>query len=282
MQTGYKELKRKSSYDNKYEGRNIPFGMKFKVIFGHFMMIFGISFGGIGLLFLIIFGSMTDFDSIKFNKNSPTVIGEIINIEPTNSYVNNIQVIKYYYKFNVNSKEYSGESYSTGGMFVDKVVTIEYVENKPEISRIQGTRNGAFEIWVLLIILPFVIIGFTFIIIRIKNGLKAVKLLEYGEIAFGKLIEKTPTGTQINNQTVYKLTFEFQANDGMVYRAIGKTHKTYNLEDEEFEKLVYDVNNPQKAVMIDELPRNVKMFFQDFKWYLFFAKILFKNGNYLG
>jgi len=264
MQTGYKELKRKSNYENKYSGRNIPIGLKIKIIFVHFMMFFGLTFMGMGLLTTVIFGSLVDFQSFKFNENSPTIEGQIDNVEPTNTTINNARVIKYYYSFTLPTGEkYSGESFSTRNLQNDKNVIIQYIENDPTIARIQGTSNGEVDFWVLFITLPFVFIGFMFVFIRLKKGIQSVYLLQYGEIAYGVLIEKSPTSTRVNNQMVYKLVFEFEANDGVLYKAVAKTHKTADLEDEEREKLVYDTKNPAKSVMIDELPRSVKRFFQN-------------------
>ena len=58
----------------------------------------------------------------------------------------------------------------------------------------------------------------------------------------------------MNNQTVYKLTFEFRTDDGGVYEVVSKTHLPQLLEDEAEEQLVYDPRNPARAVMLDNLP----------------------------
>ena len=69
------------------------------------------------------------------------------------------------------------------------------------------------------------------------------------------------TNTKINKQTVYKLFFEFTANDGKTYQVVAKTHKTHRLLDEELEALVYDPANPSNAVVLDALPNGIKNYF---------------------
>ena len=63
-----------------------------------------------------------------------------------------------------------------------------------------------------------------------------------------------PTNTRINNQTVYKLTFEFTTDDGRRYEATARSHRPFVLEDEPQEQLLYDPYNPKKAVLLDSLP----------------------------
>jgi len=87
-----------------------------------------------------------------------------------------------------------------------------------------------------------------------KSGFKAIRLLKYGKIGMGTLKSKEPTGTRINNQTVYKLTFEFTAEDANKYEAIVKTHRPAVLEDNAQERLLYDELNPPYSVMLDSLP----------------------------
>jgi flagellar basal body rod protein FlgC len=68
------------------------------------------------------------------------------------------------------------------------------------------------------------------------------------------LKSKEPTSTRVNNRPVYKLTFEFRADDGGIYEVVSKTHLPHLLEDEAEEQLVYDPRHPAHAVMMDNLP----------------------------
>jgi len=244
------------------EPRTISLNIKLQVLFKHVVMFIGLSFTIMSLIMFIIFGMQVSFSEFKFSEKSPFVNGQITNVLGTNSYENKVRVFKYDFKYSINSKQYSGTSFTTGQKFeVGQVVNIQYVENEPQVSRIENTRNGAFSPLMLIFFLPFIFVGGSMVGIRIYLGLKSIKLLRYGQIAYGVLIDKQPTNTKINNQTVYKLSFEFQAIDGTKYTTIAKSHLTRLLEDETQEKLVYDANNPKNAVMIDSLPIVVKQYF---------------------
>jgi hypothetical protein len=91
----------------------------------------------------------------------------------------------------------------------------------------------------------------------IRRGVKARRVLENGCLAYAKLVGKEATNTEVNDQTVYKLIFEFTAEDGRPYRAEHRTHLTGNLEDDEEEALVYDPRHPYDSVLVDGLPGGV-------------------------
>ena len=67
----------------------------------------------------------------------------------------------------------------------------------------------------------------------------------------GVLKSKEPTNTKVNGRRVYRLTFEFAADDGKLYEMTSKTHLPYNLEDDAQERLLYDPARPTYAVMLD-------------------------------
>ena len=97
-------------------------------------------------------------------------------------------------------------------------------------------------------------IGFVSAILGMRKGLRARRLLATGSLARGVLKSKERTNTRINNRTVYRLTFEYTAQDGLTYEAVAKSHLPHQLEDEEHEHLVYDPWNPSYTAMLDALP----------------------------
>ncbi len=88
----------------------------------------------------------------------------------------------------------------------------------------------------------------------VSLGIRGMRLLRMGNVAQGTLIGKEPTGTRINNQMVYKLTFDFADSNGMRHQTSAKTHLPYTLEDEASERVLYDPGNPSYAVLFDNLP----------------------------
>lgn len=250
---------------NSNTPRDIPIGLKLKTMFGGVTAIIGIAFFVMGMLFLGIFGSLADWSSLKFSDNDPVTTGWITNVKATNSTMNEQTVYAYSYEFKLfDGTNYEGKSYYPGYVLHEgDAVDIQFIKNEPNTSRIVEMKGAVFPLWVLLIILPFVLIGAVFLFFNIRKGIKANHLLRYGKIGYGTLIDKSPTNMTINDRPVYRLTFEFKAEDGRTYQVDARSHTPEVLEDEPQEKLVYDITNPAQAVVIDELPRSIKLYFQN-------------------
>ena len=158
------------------------------------------------------------------------------------------------YQFTVNDKQYSGCSYALGRALASgQAVAIEYAPADPSVSRIQGYRVRMFSAMaVLVLIFP------TVMLLMVLNGYligrKTRRLLECGQLAEGKLKSKEPKNTRINNKRVFKLTFEFTANDGRTYQAKSRTHHPEKLEDEATEQIIYDPADPTKCLLVDAMP----------------------------
>jgi hypothetical protein len=151
--------------------------------------------------------------------------------------------------------EHQGVSYSTGRQFEPGwSVTVEYLKGDPDLSRIHGMRQAMFDAWVLCFVLPFPLIGLSFIVFGLMKGFKADRLLAQGKVGLGILRSKAPTAARVNDRPVYKLVFEFAADDGSSYEVVSKTSLPDTLEDEAEERLLYDPYNPSYAVMLDNLP----------------------------
>jgi len=121
-------------------------------------------------------------------------------------------------------------------------------------------RMSAFGKWSLLVVL-FPLIGIVQLIFAYLRGKKRIRLLQNGWLVFGKITGKERTNMKINNNRVYKFSFQFEAN-GATYTGITKTHKPGLLEDEAKERIIYDPNRPEKAMMVDALPRAVRRYFE--------------------
>ena len=100
----------------------------------------------------------------------------------------------------------------------------------------------------------FPLVGLCLMTVGLRKGIRGNRLLAIGHQTTGKLKSKVATSTKINNRTVFKLTFEFTAADGIGYEAVGKTHKPEKLEDEAEEPLLYNPILPSYVVMLDALP----------------------------
>ena len=130
------------------------------------------------------------------------------------------------YHFTYQGQSYEGVSYHLGARLRrTSTVTIEFPAGRPERSRIQGMRTAPFG-WPALFVVVFPLIGAGFVLGTLWSGWNRVYLLKHGELRPGKLVDKQPTNTSINDQTVYKLTFEFETSLGQAAQTIVRTHET--------------------------------------------------------
>ncbi len=247
-------------YNRNYNKREIPFWVNFLLIFGKFATNFGLIFMGFGLLFIILLSPVTGIE--KLTDDSPITVGVVDSVIATKSSVNDLRVYAFDFSYTLPSGEkYSAKSYSETVYFEPgDTVDVQYSISDPSISRIRGMRSGEIGIWISLIFLPFVIAGSIIAAIGIRKSLKTFYLLRIGEVTLAKLVKKEETSAMVNNQIVYKMHFQFTASDKQKYTTICKTYKTYWLEDDELERVVYDPNNPQNALMLDSLSRKLKGF----------------------
>jgi len=247
-----------------YSGnRKIPFGIQLKIWLGNVITIIGLGFLIMGLPFSFVFISFSTLFDHAFKASDPQCKAIISEVIPTNSYINKVRVYEYKYDYQAaDGKTYSGLGYSTGKDFDNGAeILIHYLGDKPEVSKANDLRTSEFGGGMTLFVLIFPLIGLIMLFFSTRKTLNQLYILKIGELADGKLLFKTPTNTKINNQTVYALTFEFTASDRQVYQTVAKTHQYYRLEDEQFEKLVYDPDMPSNAVLLDALPKGLKEFF---------------------
>jgi hypothetical protein len=246
------------SYNLALPPRHIPWLVRAQLLFGGFPNQFGWLFFGFGLVFVWTFGLSADLSSILFALGEvETTRGVVTEVEETNASENDTTIYANYYSFRVErvETEYEGVSYATGYEFSPgQSVVVEYLRRDPNLSRIEGTRRNIFGPWVLCFVLLFPLVGLSFMIFGLKNGFKANRLLVDGKVGLGVLKSKEPTNTRVNEQTVYKLTFEFTDEYGGRYEVVAKTHQSRVLEDEAQERLLYDPHQPTYAVMLDSLP----------------------------
>ena len=238
--------------------RYVPWPVRAQVQFGGFLNFFGWLWFGFSMLFVWSFGLFTSFNDSYFWFISPdTAPGVITAVESTSASENDVPVYANHFNFRVErlETEFQGLSYTTGQNFsVGDTVEIEYLPELPNVARIQNSRSGIFSLWVLCLIGIFPLVGLGMIVPGMYLGFKGNRLLKQGKVGLGRLVAKEPTNTRFNDQTVYKLTFEFIADDGQTYQATARSHTPYNLEDEAEEQLVYDPHNPTNAVLLDNLP----------------------------
>lgn len=249
--------------------RSVPMPVKLRVLLGGMYTQSGFFLAGFGMIFVWALTMNSDLLSwYRFRNPLDIATGTILYSRKTGwigeskfsvgstthrkvppIYANHYSFVGPY------GTEYTGVSYKRGtALQKGRKVKVEYPHGKPEISRIQGMRTRPLgPIGLFPVILP--ILGITTIIHGIRKGIMAQRLLKIGKLTTGRLKSKTViAGKQGKKKSIYKLTFEFTTEDGIIYEAICETRLPEKLEDEAEEPLLYDPVQPSKAVMLDALP----------------------------
>lgn len=233
--------------------RRVPLSLQVVNFFNGFSQIGWIVFG-FGMIFFWVFTPNADFSFATFRGSIATANGKVTDVESTGASENDVNVKANHYEFSVAGQKYRGTAYSTGDEVTPgEEVTVEYDEDDPERSRIEGMRRAIFGPAVALVNI-FPLIGLGLLIPATRTGLKRNRLLREGVLAQGKLIGREPTNMTINNRRVFELHFEFNARDGRRYTAKARTTNSERLEDEATEPLLYDPGDPTRAYVLDEAP----------------------------
>ena len=236
--------------------RPVPMGVRLAALVGGAMTQFGWAFFGFGLVFFwALFPAVELVSLVEFRGERETAPGTVVECKETNSKENETRVYAIHYAFTASDGvERRGVSYATGERrLAGSAVTVEYPKGRPSASRIQGFRRSTFSVWASFVAI-FPLVGLAFILVGLRRGIKANRLLAHGKLGHGVLKDKQPTSVTVNDQRVWKLVFEFRADDGRTYETTVKTHETRLLEDEAQERLLYDPWDPNYVTVLDNLP----------------------------
>ena len=248
--------------------RHVPALVRVSNLFGGFHGQFAWAWLGITGLILWFFLPNADVTGLYYFRTPlATAPGMVTATEETNFDENDTDVYAHTYRFTGgDGVERAGTSYDTGRRLdTGAGVTIEYVAADPGVSRIQGMRRKPFGIegWGGMLALGvmglFTILGLIFLVTGMWKGVKANRLLGSGRLALGRLKERRPTHTRINERTVYAFDFEFEAEDRRTHQATAKTHEVDRLSDPRGEFLLYDPVAPEQAVLLDNIPGAVRI-----------------------
>ena len=248
--------------------RSVPPLGRLANLFGGFYNQFGWAWVGFTLIFAWVFLPNIDLAAMhEFGGNVNQTPGVVTGYRKTNTSVNETPIYETRYQFTADDgRRYEGASYAAGRWRgAGESVTVEYPHGKPSRSRIQGMSRTVIDMGGWAAVAPlglaaFISVGAAFLVIGLRNGLRANRLLVTGKPAVGVLKSREPTNVRINNQPVWKLTFAFTADDGQTYEAVAKTHRPEPLVDEAGgEHLLYDPFEPARAAMLDNMPGGVRV-----------------------
>ena len=243
--------------------RRIPFLIKFRIWKGYTISKIGI----ISFLFMAPFTiGFVSFKALfppSFNDDDPVASGHIVKTTETNATIGEEMVYAYEYQYEItDGRILAGTGYSTGDTKDDgDEITVQYKKDDPEKSLVADLRNSIFGVELAVFLLFFQGIGTLVLILSIIKTRRRILILKTGALANGRLLARESTKMKIDKQPVYKLTFEFTASDAKIYKVTVNSFRDGRLEDEIYEKLIYDQRNPEKAVLLDQLPPGIKDYF---------------------
>jgi len=234
--------------------RKIPTATAISIIFGRTSTMVGWFIFAFLMIFAWGFGGNADVSFVHFMGESKATSGRIIEVDETNMEINERTVwINLFSYFDEEGNEFVGKGYTTGKRFrANQEIQIEYPVSASDKGRIPDVRTAQFSTWLLLSFL-FPGIGILMVYFGIRRGLVDYRILKVGNLTRAKLIDKDATNMEVNDRKVYKLTFEYTANDDKKYTKVIKTHETAEFEDEDFERLFYDPHNPVNSTLVDDL-----------------------------
>lgn len=236
--------------------RTLPVTLTVRALFGGFLSQFGWLFFAFGMLFVWVFDAGGGVvEAVRFLGSTETVKGEVIASAGTSMSVNDTQVFRNDYFFELaDGTEYQGISYETGSWLdPEEVVEIEYLVRNPNVSRIVGMRSTPAG-FVVVFIFVFPLVGAALGGFAFWKGLGVMRVMSRGRLTRGTLLTSEATSTRVNEQPVMKLTFTFEDEYGGTHHAVAHTHEPERLQDEARELVIYDPRAPSEAAVLDELP----------------------------
>lgn len=235
----------------------IPLRIRLLHNFGRSSFTIGFLFTLIGLAFVLFFSFQLNWKIILAGKNDLIQSqAYITGFSETPYSVNDNSLSEYRYRYFVEGEnphsglflEYAG-SYQTG-----QQIQIEYLKKFPEVSRISGKDRRNYDRIMFFAGVGGLLVGFFFLYPSCRKTRRERKIIMTGLPAKGKLILAEPTNLEVNEQTVYKLTYEYPCGTNKSQKFSVRSHMIRNFSEEHFENLIYDPRKPSRAVIIDTLP----------------------------
>ena len=220
-------------------------------------------FLGFGSIFFWVFACNADLSGWRFRPGSVNwTQGESLGCKDTryheggSEWTGGTAVYQNLYRYTAGGQQFEGSSYATGRCVPGGAVAVEYLTGQPGVSRIAGMRRQPLSWWATVGAL-FPGVGLAMAIAGMVKGRRRARLLREGLPAAGCLMEKVSTGARTNGRLVYRMTFEYTAQNGMTSRVTARTNSPERLEDQSRELLLYDPQDLARAFLIDDLPGTV-------------------------
>lgn len=171
---------------------------------------------------------------------------------------------KYEYSFITEyGEKIKGNSYADDASYQEgDKLEVRYDAEYPRLNMAVGMRNDLpfrfGDSGALVGVLFGLLIGLVFVFV--KGYPKKRKALNYGIPAMAHFIRKEATSTEVNDQVVYRLFFEFETQQSRKVTAKFLSSNPWQLENPEGELLFYQEENPENILLADDVPDIVRKY----------------------
>jgi hypothetical protein len=219
------------------------------------------SFITFGMLFFWVFEA--DLALITFSRYSGEMVsgkGIILETEETRTKIDGYPVYSILYSFvPENGEAMRGTSYitTTFGRMQKQyqkgtAVAVEYKRENPSISRIKGGRPVVADITMSFILLAFPFFLLLLLTMNLLLGRKNARLFSSGLLTRGSYISKEPTNVFVNDERLYRLTYEYETVRGEKRSMIHKTTDPDHFEERE--TVLYLPQKSSSAILLKSIP----------------------------
>ena len=240
--------------------RPVALDLRIRNLFGGVISFIGWIFLLVGMIFSSIFlPGYEVVEDFQLSRSAEIASGVVREVRDTNVRINEQSVYEVDFLFTAaDSQRYFATSYARG-IWLDPGdrVSVEFLPGDPDVARIEGTDRSQNPIW-LSFILIFPLIGLFFVSAALRVGRHANELLRNGLVTVGRLSKKEPTNTKINEQTVFRLVFQYQA-EGESFEREERSHLFGDMLDDREELMLYHRDNPSRAVVLDGISGDLQV-----------------------
>lgn len=237
--------------------RRMPIRLALTLRFGGTVSLIGWIFSAFAMAFLAgvaAFAHYSEAVQLQFGELKAAQ-GVMLGWSETNSYVNEEPVIANHARFTAEGAERECTSYAVAlGLAPDEAVTVEYVAGNPAVCRIVGMDASLVPWWLLLILLPFLLIGGGFAFFGGRSAGRTVKVLRHGRKGYGQVVSRRDTGVRINEDIQWEVAVEFTDERARSHRATTRSLDLDEVTDDPEEGLLYLPDRPEWMLLVDALP----------------------------
>ncbi|MBL8751558.1 MAG: hypothetical protein JNK78_20565 [Planctomycetes bacterium] len=234
--------------------RAVPLSVRFVLMFGGVLGTVGWSVVAFGLVFTLVFARIAAplFDD-PFAGPTDLTTGRVTSVERTNLRVNSSYVVAVHFDASARGATVSSVSYTRERPpDVGAEVPVEVARTGGVPPRIAGMSTHMAPAGLrLLVLIP--VVGGVLVLVGMLRGQRQVRLLAFGELARGELIERRPTRTVVNGRPVEEFVFSFADRSGRERRVTARTHRPELVTDDDAEGVLFDPGS-DAAVVVDALP----------------------------